>query len=615
MEAWKQTLPHPHHYPLILTRPANLQEYLPPHLEVSDAETVQQLTTSPTERIVLDLTNLFPEDVSEWANRWQMYCNAFAESTLDPNQILCIQRIYQQGIGGIRLLPLPGQSAQRLEEHYQFLLDWISCFGLAANRIELDRWPVDTPLPPNVPLNKGALPTQEPFLSLLHSLEEKWSQGPPHKTLMLSGTLQVLKGIFSSLPEEKWRAISNCPTRSSIVQCTLRSLMQQLKSFAKKVDQSSFFEITSRLEQIHANLSALLEIAAPFQSEHFPAIYQELLQLPPSLTPLASYSLHSSAMTSLAGIFKAVQKTAEKKPLILYGENTYFECISAAKKVGSTLSMEDATEEDWKEADLLLVQFNPVLKVDPHPGYRAEKIEAQLEKCLSLRKGKPLTVALDCTIDFIHSSRVLHLARQFQQEIKDGILNLIGYRSGNKFDLLGMDNYCGAPFFMIHKPDAKWAAFDALLKDPVLQTDPLSLNWFCLVYRYAGPQLDLYRKQIFENTRAVLDHLPATLLHRTGDYQVFPVERDADAAFIDIKTTGSLHVIRACICVAGTLYTRSMEGGYPIFNRPSLGFYHPNFIMLFGKDHTTLRLTLGLDPAQVDLFGKCLETIDALNRQ
>ncbi|HEX2583228.1 MAG TPA: hypothetical protein VHL30_03840, partial [Chlamydiales bacterium] len=263
MEAWKQTLPHPHHYPLILTRPANLQEYLPPHLEVSDAETVQQLTTSPTERIVLDLTNLFPEDVSEWANRWQMYCNAFAESTLDPNQILCIQRIYQQGIGGIRLLPLPGQSAQRLEEHYQFLLDWISCFGLAANRIELDRWPVDTPLPPNVPLNKGALPTQEPFLSLLHSLEEKWSQGPPHKTLMLSGTLQVLKGIFSSLPEEKWRAISNCPTRSSIVQCTLRSLMQQLKSFAKKVDQSSFFEITSRLEQIHANLSALLEIAAP----------------------------------------------------------------------------------------------------------------------------------------------------------------------------------------------------------------------------------------------------------------------------------------------------------------------------------------------------------------
>jgi hypothetical protein len=57
-----------------------------------------------------------------------------------------------------------------------------------------------------------------------------------------------------------------------------------------------------------------------------------------------------------------------------------------------------------------------------------------------------------------------------------------------------------------------------------------------------------------------------------------------------------------------------MEGGQPIFYRPSLGFYHPNFTMLFGEENTTIRLTLGLDPAQVDILAECFEKIDALNR-
>ena len=56
-----------------------------------------------------------------------------------------------------------------------------------------------------------------------------------------------------------------------------------------------------------------------------------------------------------------------------------------------------------------------------------------------------------------------------------------------------------------------------------------------------------------------------------------------------------------------------MEGGHQIFYRPSLGFYHPNFTMLFGEESSTIRLTLGLDPAQVDLLVECFEMIDALN--
>jgi hypothetical protein len=203
------------------------------------------------------------------------------------------------------------------------------------------------------------------------------------------------------------------------------------------------------MEQIHANLSSLLEIFTPFNSVDFPSIYQNLLtSIPAGLKSLTSYGVHSSGMTSVTGIFKAVQRTLGKTPHVLYGENTYYECIKAADFISKASSIEKASEEDWKEVDLILAQFNPVLKRVEYPvtEYRTERIADVLQKAITAREGKPLTLALDCTIDFIDSPKVGHLLTQFQEEILKGSLNIVCYRSGLKFDLFGMDNYCGAPF-------------------------------------------------------------------------------------------------------------------------------------------------------------------------
>ena len=626
MEAWKQSLPHPHYFPLILTRPANIQDYLPIDLEIaphekirSTAQRLSRLLQTDKEKIVIDVSNLFSEKPKEWLSFWNTYSDMLAQACKryksDPTRIIWIQRIQQKNIGGIRLLHFTGQSLEELEQQHQFLLDWVSRFGLTANRVELDRWPDSTN--PSVEKTDLSLirkfPSKEDFISTLNLFEQKWKTGPIHKTLMLQGTLQVLKGLFTRISEDKWREIANHPTRSYIARISIEKIKNQLNLLAQKEPESLFFETTSRLEQIHADLSALLEIFAPFISDDFSEIYRNLLSIPPDLKPLTTCGIHSTAMTSLAGILKAVKNTAEKQPHVLYGENTYFENIPAAKKVAFALSINEATEEDWKKADLLLAHFNPVLKVGIHDGYKVEKIAEILHQCLKMRET-PLTLALDCTIDFIDSQRVTKLLYEFQKEIKEGSLNIIGYRSGNKFDLFGMDNYCGAPFFMIHNQDPKWKFFDSLSTDPVLQTDRLSLNWFCLAYQYAAPQLELYRAQIFKNTRALLNKTPPRLLNnRTVDYQVPPFDQEADPAFIDIKIAGPLHTIRGSALVGGTFYIKSLEAGQPIFNRPSLGFYHPNLTMIFDKENTTIRLTLGLDPAQVNVFAKCLEKIDALN--
>jgi hypothetical protein len=56
-----------------------------------------------------------------------------------------------------------------------------------------------------------------------------------------------------------------------------------------------------------------------------------------------------------------------------------------------------------------------------------------------------------------------------------------------------------------------------------------------------------------------------------------------------------------------------MEAGHPIFHRPSLGFYHPNFSILFSEECTTVRLTLGLDASQVGVLVDCFTMLDMLN--
>ena len=622
VEAWKLSLPHPAHFPLILTRSSGIQDYLPTYIDVPLEEnistTIGRLALkmpAARSKIVVDLTQIFPKNITpeEWLLRWNDYQAQFSQACkelgLNPQKFLFIQRVEQEGIGGIRLLPLTNSSPKRIERYYRSLLKWISHFGLTANLIELDRWPMAS----SDPVKDGTpaqIPPKSEFLAYLTSFEQNGESTHPQKTLMLTGTLQTLKGLFASVTENKWNEIINSPTKSRIVEFTLAQIKKELQG-----DDFLFFDTASRLEQIHAHISALLEIFSPFSLDDFPAIYRNALNIPTKLKPLTSCAVHASGMTSVAGIFKTVQRMLGRAPRVLYGENTYFECILMAERFSNATSTLDATNIDWQNADLLFAQFNPALKrIDLKPTeYHVEKIAQTLRLALSAEREKPLTLAVDCTLDYIDSPRVGQLLEEFQNEIEAGMLNVICYRSGLKFDLFGMDNYSGAPFYMIHSQDPKWSCFDRLLTDPALQTDRLSFNWFCLAYQSAAHELDLYRKQIFDNTRALLNKVPSRLFSQNSNYRIVFVEPDADVAFLDIKISGPFHQLKGAMLVGGSLYMKCMEEGHPIFYRPSLGFYHPNFTMLFSEENTTIRLTLGIDPAQVDVLTRCFETIDALN--
>lgn len=610
VEKWKEVLPHPQSYPLVLTRPANLQEYFPFYYTLSHLEDLKNIPQNSEFPIVLDLTEMLSGKSAEtWLQNWDEFQVAI------PETCLCIQRVQRDHVGGVRLLPFTNQSPEAIEKGYRYLLEWISFFGLTANRIELDRLllpkrPISETQTLNVALSKHHLQAR------LSELVQKWQLSHAQKTLMFQGTLSILRGLIKQISDASWAQVMNCPTRSALAQRAFDQIENNLSHILHVASQTRFFDIATELEKVHAEITVLLEIFSPYQAADFPAIYHEILSTTPEeLRPLASYSIHASGMTSMAGVLQAVKKVEGRSPYILFGENTYYECVTIGDHVTHCAPIEEATEKDWQEVNLILAQFNPALKriyIAP-TEYKVEPIADILQKVFAAREGKPLTLALDCTIDYIDSPRVGELLEEFQKEIESGLLNVVCYRSGLKFDLFGMDNYCGAPFYMIHNNAPHWAPFDALLDDPVLVTDRLSINWFCLAYKNATPYLEQYRKHIFDNTRAVLEKIPPRLFQEGSPFRIVPFDRETDLSFFDIKITGPAHILRGAALAGGLLYLKCMERGVPIFYRRSIGFYHSNFAMLFSDESATIRLTLGIDSDEVPLFTEIFELMDTMN--
>lgn len=626
VERWKQILPHPKIFPLILTRPYSLQKYLPNYHALFSQDSLALVlekcreTASKSEgKTILDIGSVFPLNKS-WEDSWNAFSKNVAalcrEKNIDLNRLIFVQSFQEKDQGVLRLLPIENESSSQVQKDFEKLLEWISHAGLTATLVELDRDILSDIQTKDVQIDtKSRWIHKELCLSSLSQFRNAYLSPNLQKKIMVLGFLDALQGLLNEIEEDKWQEIMRCPTRSSLVCLSMENIQEQFSEVLKEKASDPFFQTVCKVELMHANFTALLEIFSPFETLDFPKIYQDIV-FPSFPDPALKIEagVHASGMTSLSGVLKAVNASLGKSPHVIYGENTYFECVHVLREGGGKSSLE-AEEEDWKLLDLLICQFNPVLKRDIGDicQYKEEKVAENIRKALSLRKDKPFVVAIDSSLDYLHSHRFNALFQEFEKEIKEGIVNFICIRSGVKFDLFGIDNYSGAPFFTIHSSHPHWQIMDAVLKDPVLSTDPLSFNWFCLAYKYLPSHLEAYRKQIFENTRNLLNKVPSSLFQSESSYRLIPMDGQVDPSFIDIKVKGRFHRMKIAALVGGILYLRCMQEGHPVFFRRSLGLYHPNFGILFGNESSTIRFTLGLDPGQVDVLASCFEKIHSLN--
>jgi hypothetical protein len=430
----------------------------------------------------------------------------------------------------------------------------------------------------------------------------------PYLEVLGKPTLQLLRGLLTEISEEGWVESKEEPSIRMLVQTTLSRINIHLMN--AEMYLQDFLKFSECIELIHYEIAALLKIFSPFNPDEFPAIYKNRLLsiIPEELRPFVKAGLTKSAMNTFAGMSLALRQT-KANPVKTFHEGSHFEIVEF---VGERYEFSKVLQNESIEVvDFYLGEFNHNVRlVSTHDEYKPGDVIADVTALLLAKpKTQYLTVAIDTTIDFIESSKIKEVLDHFSEEIKQGRLNFICFGSGQKFDLFGMDEYYGSRWFMINNGAEHWNPFTVLSSHEAFKTDLLTTQWFCLANKYSPNGLDVYRKAIFDNTKAILKQVPEILLPGGNPLiKVCKVAEGMEPCFLDIKCYGDnseelLHQLE------GYLYKIFTERNVKIHSRGGYGYFNPN-INLFtqgldrnkGVKYVTMRLHPGINPEENELF-------------
>lgn len=535
----------------------------------------------------------------------------------------CICRLKLDEIAGIKVLPLFSslQGKKILQKHPAFL-DFIEQTGLYIGAINMRahilngfnirpdiKYPIKGPDAKGFPNKDVYFPDRLDFtkLALFERFLEKISSPKmhahsPHLAILGESTLHLLRGLLNEIRGKQWKELQKHPIKREIIQTSLFKIKEHLAT--AELFMNDYRKYAQEIELIHCEIANLLTLTAPFEEKAFPTILpKQLANIPEELRPLIKAGLGKTAVNVFAGINAALSKL-NPHPTRVFSTGFYYE---QASFIGNDQRIENALQDtSLKQIDLYACQFNPNIEIDAkHTHYAVRDIKADIRQILAQKnENKQLTVAVDCTIDYINSPKARDLLTTFQEEIKEGKLNFVFFRSGQKFDMFGMDNYYGSPFYMVNNGKAPWDAFDSLTEDIAHKTDKLSLQWFSLAYKYTTEQMDSYRAAIFKNTREILDHVPR-LLQPLGKkssqkIRISTADPEMECSFIDIKLIGKGHAIKSR-AIMGLFYKKCLKKGIKVHSRASFGFYHPNCIIIAvnaEEGSSTIRINPGLNPEE-----------------
>jgi hypothetical protein len=580
------------------------------------------------------------------------------------NNTTCISRVNMGNINGIKVLPINSLSKKDATSH---LMEFVQLTGIYAGAITIRRQALDAfgrreDIRYGVPTNnKNAevtpyYPKKEDFTgtrifkrmsTLFNSADDlaRNSVTPsftdaeikalgipkdnltsrikdltlkPHLIVLGKATMNLLDGLMSEITSEKWNELNKNPALGQVVQTSLVMIKEHLANAEMQAIAGNFPKFSQEIELVHAEIATLLELTHPFKESDFEMVYRKNVDsmIPEEFKSTCKVGLGKTAMNIFAGINTAVMEE-NPPPHRIYGNNIYFEELAI---IGDNLYFDNYLKNpNAPPIDLYVAQFNPNVNTNRSlTEYTLEDVGANIKYLLdNNRAAKHLTVAIDTTIEKSPSENVKKILEQYKDEIKDGKINFVIFNSGQKFDMLGMDNYYGCPFYTVNNGGPEWKSFDSLFTQPVHKVDQLSTQWFTLSNKYAASSLAQYKNLIFKNTRYILDHIPKALQPNNTPNQTVKVNRankNIDVCFIDLKVQGKNYVDRSFKFME-FFYEKMHRAGIKAFSRQSFGFYHP-CLLVFDlpaelKSGTT-RLTPGINPEEneaiIDFFSSIPQT-------
>lgn len=429
----------------------------------------------------------------------------------------------------------------------------------------------------------------------------------PHLAILGDATMKLFNGLLSEISDEQWTKINGNDARREILNSTIVSILNKFTTASSQKNDYNQFALS--MELIQADLATLLELFRPFKEEDFESIYLSKLEIiPDGLKEYATAGLTRTATNTFAGVYSAVLE-ANPNAVVANGMGLYYEQASLMPMKSFDQLMEDPAV---KEINFYACQFNPSFEIRPEvTGYKANDIASDIKKIFDQKPDtKNLTVLIDCTIDYNNSEKVQSLLSSLQEEIQSGKLNIIFTKSGQKLDMLGMDNYFGSPSYMINNGDEKWDKMNAIYSDPGFKSDPLSLQWFCISNKYASDQIEQYRGAIFNNSKKILSECQSLFTNKRHPQEISISSVDAkyDASFIDLKIRGVGHSHKAKAFLENFYQTMSKHG-YKVNRKASFGFFHTNTMWITEGNCSSIRINPGLSAEENEVIIKLLHEV------
>lgn len=345
--------------------------------------------------------------------------------------------------------------------------------------------------------------------------------------------------------------------------------------------QDAMPDYLNDVQLIMEEISTLLSVAKPYDEASFNTAMKSETDMLPAGFEAEGISVEFSLKNSASRCFNAVLTACEdakearegdaghlaKRGLqVLVQGDSYYEpgtyVLETAKDHtahGFDTDNIDAEEafnaqfESLKESggklEVYLCEFHHNISYD-RTEYKPEDVAGQVRKLIDGEvAANPFTVAIDTTIAKTDDPQIKGFLDAFKDEIKSGAMNVVIYRSAQKFDQMGADTYNGGVMCVIaaeESDDATTGTFKQALDrggEPALDENIQGLTH---LNKHAQEELNAYRGAIMENT-AKLSNPNSTSAAKLPDDMLlsdanvggrplrFALNTDTSAPFVDLK--------------------------------------------------------------------------------
>lgn len=462
---------------------------------------------------------------------------------------------------------------------------------------------------------------------------------PPYVKITASATAAMLEGM----KDMKLNEAFNTSELEPVLQMTYNRMQGAMqKAVAAAGDPAQFNDYLRQIELVNEQLNNTLAIAKPYDQAQFNSVMRDATDLLPANFTAGEpqFALKNSGLRGLSSALSGVEAQQGGRALnIAMQKDCYYESSAAMEEssnhshvsldgdqMDSSLSMAKANLGGQK-LDMYVAEFHHNIAYS-RDEYHAEDVTAQVDRLFDEGLvSDHFTVALDTTIATTDAQEVKDFLEHNAERIASGQLNVVMYRSGQKFDLMGMDNYNGGVMVSVNNGKD----FEAYNKGTVEgrgldNLGSLNVQGFTLLQKHAQVQLNEYRSAVMQATTKLANPQSAANPIGMPEHMILKADNrgaamiqiaanvDDKAVFLDLRNPWldpeSTQAKDFNSGVANLLTQLSQDDpkNYHIDGRASFGFVHTNVTVI---DGAKFRLNPGLEDDAT--LARYRDTLDSLN--